>query len=40
MDALRTAVLVALALFAAGYALWVARWFPVSYTHLTLPTIA
>lgn len=27
MDALRTAVLVALALFAAGYALWVARWF-------------
>jgi len=27
MDALRTAVPVALALFAAGYALWVARWF-------------
>ena len=27
MDALRTAVLVALALFAAGYALWGARWF-------------
>ena len=27
MDTLRTAVLVALALFAAGYALWVARWF-------------
>ena len=27
MEALRTAVLVGLALFAAGYSLWVARWF-------------
>ena len=47
MDALRTAVLVALALFAAGYALWVARWFlrgqrtagtKLSLIHISEPT--